>query len=86
MQHVPLYWHRQKVGPGLAGLFDEGGPTLPNGVNYAGNLPNGEAINDANVAEWIRSGGRGQIGQMPPRNLSDEELAGVVAYLKTLHK
>jgi cytochrome c2 len=75
-----------KYGPGLAGMFEPGGPTLPSGVNYSGKLPNGAEINDVNVAAWIRNGGRGQIGQMPPRNLNDEEMAGVIAYLKTLRK
>jgi mono/diheme cytochrome c family protein len=73
-----------KIGPGLARLFDPGGPRLPAGVDYEGRLPNGAEITDAAVAEWIRSGGRGQIGQMPPRNLSNQEMAGVIAYLKTL--
>jgi mono/diheme cytochrome c family protein len=67
-------------------MFEPGGPTLPSGVNYSGKLPNGAEINDVNVAAWIRNGGRGQIGQMPPRNLNDEEMAGVIAYLKTLRK
>lgn len=75
-----------KYGPGLAGLFESGGPTLPNGVDYGGRLPNGAEINDANVTAWIHSGGQGQIGQMPPRNLNDEEMASVIAYLKTLRK
>lgn len=72
------------LGPGLAGLFAPGGPTLPDGVDYGGNLPNGAAISDANVAAWIRSGGQGQIGRMPGIPLSEQEMTDLLAYLKTL--
>lgn len=71
-------------GPGLAGLFTSGGPTLPDGIDYDGKLPNGAAITDANVAAWIRTGGKGQIGQMPGIPLSEQEMADLLAYLKTL--
>jgi cytochrome c len=74
----------KKVGPGLADLFSPGGPTLPAGVDYGGKLPNGAAINDANVAAWVREGGRGQIGMMPGMKMSDEEMAALIAYMKTL--
>lgn len=70
------------IGPGLAGLFDPGGPTLPDGVDYGGKLPNGEPITEATVAAWIRSGGQGQIGRMPGIPLSDQELTDLLAYLK----
>jgi cytochrome c len=72
------------LGPGLAGLFAPGGPSLPNGVDYGGKLPNGAAITDTNVAAWIRSGGQGQIGRMPGVPLSEQEMSNLLAYLKTL--
>jgi cytochrome c len=78
----------KRVGPGLAGLFEPGGPVLPAGVDYGGTLPNKQPITVDNVKAWIRSGGQGQIGAMPPNgglaNLSEEDLNNVVAYLHTL--
>jgi cytochrome c len=71
-------------GPGLAGLFSPGGPALPDGVAYSGNLPNGAAITDENVAAWIREGGQGQIGRMPAVPLSEQEMTDLLVYLKTL--
>jgi cytochrome c len=79
-----------KIGPGLAGLFEPGGPELPPGVDYGGNLPNGEPITEENVKAWIRTGGQGEIGAMPPNggisNLTERDLDDLVAYLKTLEK
>lgn len=72
------------LGPGLAGLFSVNGPTLPDGVDYQGMLPNGKERSEANVAEWIRTGGSGSIGFMPPMPLSDEQIADLLAYLRTL--
>jgi cytochrome c len=72
------------LGPGLARLFAPGGPVLPNGVDYGGNLPNGAPITDENVAAWIREGGQGQIGRMPAVTLSEQEMTDLLAYLKTL--
>ena len=73
------------VGPGLAGLFKPGGPKLPSGVDYKGNLPNGKPINEQNVAEWIKIGGVGKIGQMPAHTtLTPEQMTDLIAYLKTL--
>ncbi|WP_322510546.1 cytochrome c [Chloroflexus sp.] len=72
------------VGPGLAGLFSAKGPALPNGVDYNGMLPNGKERSEANVAEWIRTGGTGRIGYMPSHNLTDQEMADLMAYLRTL--
>ncbi len=78
------------VGPGLAGLFDSGGPTLPDGVDYGGKLPNGRPISDENVAAWIKSGGQGKIGVMPAKGLAtdmtDQDITNLIAYLKTLKK
>ncbi|MCL5999014.1 MAG: cytochrome c [Chloroflexi bacterium] len=75
-----------KYGPGLAGLFEPGGPLLPDGVDYGGRLPNGQEINPASVAEWLRTGGRGQIGVMPPVGLGmrDTEIADVIEFLSGL--
>lgn len=73
-----------KIGPGMAGLFAPGGPTLPNGVDYAGKLPNGAIISEESVAAWIREGGRGQIGSMPGIQVNDADLSVLLAYLKTL--
>jgi cytochrome c len=73
------------VGPGLAGLFKPGGPKLPSGVDYQGNLPNGKPINEQNVMDWIKTGGVGKIGQMPGHTtLTPEQMTDLVAYLKTL--
>lgn len=68
----------QIVGPGLAGIVNGKGP-------YGDKLPNGETITDESLIEWIKLGGVGKIGQMPGNNtLSDQDLADIVAYLKTL--
>ncbi len=72
------------VGPGLAGLFSANGPVLPKGVDYNGKLPNGKERSEANIAEWIRAGGTGRIGYMPNHNLTDQEMADLMAYLRTL--
>ncbi|RMD82574.1 MAG: cytochrome c [Chloroflexi bacterium] len=72
------------VGPGLAGLFSASGPVLPKGVDYNGMLPNGKERSEANVAEWIRTGGTGRIGYMPSHDLTDQEMADLLAYLRTL--
>ncbi|WP_322814711.1 cytochrome c [Chloroflexus sp.] len=72
------------LGPGLAGLFSVEGPKLPDGVDYKGLLPNGKERSEANVAEWIRKGGSGSIGYMPPMPLTDEQIVDLMAYLRTL--
>lgn len=72
------------VGPGLADLFSASGPSLPKGVDYNGLLPNGKERSEANVAEWIRTGGTGKIGYMPSHNLTDQQMADLLAYLRTL--
>jgi len=58
------------VGPGLANLYSRK------------SLPNGQAVTDDNVTNWIRSGGGGMPG-FP--QLSDQQRADLVTYLKTLH-
>lgn len=60
---------KRVVGPGLKGLYSKK------------KLPNGEPVNDTNVANWIRTGGGGMPG-FP--QLSDQQRADIVAYLKTL--
>jgi cytochrome c len=72
------------VGPGLAGLFSASGPVLPDGVDYGGKLPNGKERTETNIAAWIREGGQGQIGLMIPTNLNDQQMADLMAYLRTL--
>lgn len=79
---------KTKYGPGLAGLFEPGGPILPRGIDYSGKLSNGKEITAANEFEWIHTGGRGQIGTMPPvgMGLSDGEVNDVIAFLHLLKK
>jgi cytochrome c len=72
------------IGPGLAGLFSAGGPVLPDGVDYGGKLPNGKERTETNIAAWIREGGQGQIGLMTPQALDDQQMADLMAYLRTL--
>jgi mono/diheme cytochrome c family protein len=60
----------RKVGPGLAGLFS------------LSQLPNGQPFNEANLADWIRTGGRG----MPGFPLSDQQMAELIAYLQQATK
>lgn len=72
------------VGPGLAGLFSEHGPTLPVGIDYQGMLPNGRPRTDEHVSDWIRVGGSGKIGFMLGHQLSDAEMADLLAYLRSL--
>jgi len=72
------------VGPGLAGVLSPSGPSLPKGVDYKGRLPNGKERSEANIAEWIRVGGTGRIGYMPSHNLTDQQMADLMAYLRTL--
>jgi hypothetical protein len=65
----------KKVGPGLAGLFASGGPTLPNG----------QPINTETVTVWIRNGGQGKIGVMPPlQRLKEGEIEEIIEYLQGL--
>jgi Cytochrome c. len=65
-------------------LFSAEGPVLPKGVDYEGLLPNGKERSEANIAEWIRVGGTGRIGYMPPHDLTDQQMADLMAYLRTL--
>jgi cytochrome c len=74
----------QIVGPGLAGVMRPEGPQYQTTVSYGGNLPNGAARTEENLAAWIRSGGQGEIGVMTPHEMSDAEMADLLAYLRTL--
>lgn len=73
-----------RLGPGMAGLFGPNGPMRPPGVDYGPNLPNGMPITEANVAILIRAGVNADIAYMPPINLDDQQLADLIAYLRTL--
>ena len=60
----------KKMGPGLKGLAKR-------------KLKNGKEVNDATLKAFIRAGGNG----MPPYSedqVSDNEMADLIAYLKTL--
>jgi cytochrome c len=74
----------QIVGPGLAGVMRPEGPQYGTPVSYAGNLPDGQPRNEENLAAWIRSGGQGEVGLMTPHEMSDAEMADLLAYLRTL--
>jgi cytochrome c len=63
-------------------LFSASGPVLPDGVDYGGKLPNGKERTETNIAAWIREGGQGQM--MIPTNLNDQQMADLMAYLRTL--
>lgn len=72
------------VGPGLAGAMTTAGPTHTDPVDYKGNLPNGQPRTEENIAAWIRSGGEGKVGVMSGREVSDADMADLLAYLRTL--
>jgi cytochrome c len=76
----------QLVGPGLAGVMTVSGPTYPNGVSYGGKLANGADRTEENIAAWIRTGGQGQIGSMSPHEMTDEQMADLLAYLHTIQR
>ena len=76
----------QLVGPGLAGVMTVSGPVYPNGVSYGGKLANGADRTEENIAAWIRSGGQGQIGSMSPQDVTDAEMADLLAYLHTIQR
>ncbi|GIW01402.1 cytochrome c family protein [Roseiflexus sp.] len=73
-----------RVGTGMAGVLQPEGPVYPPGVNYGGLLPNGAPRTEENVAAFIRATNQGQIGIMPGRALSDQQMADLIAYLRTL--
>ncbi len=61
------------VGPGLAGMFN------------LSQLPNGKPVTDANVGEWIHTGGSGLTGYPPMPSLPQiqgADLTALIAYLK----
>lgn len=73
-----------RVGTGMAGVLQPEGPVYPPGVDYGGMLPNGAPRTEENVAAFIRTTNQGQIGVMPGRALSDQQMADLIAYLRTL--
>ncbi len=73
-----------RVGTGMAGVLQPEGPVYPPGVDYGGLLPNGAPRTEENVAAFIRTTNQGQIGLMPGRALSDQQMADLIAYLRTL--
>ncbi|MCX7902501.1 MAG: cytochrome c, partial [Burkholderiaceae bacterium] len=56
------------------------------GIDYGGMLPNGAPRTEENVAAFIRTTNQGQIGVMPGRALSDQQMADLIAYLRTLRQ
>ncbi len=67
----------RKVGPGLAGIFNK--PTLPNG----------KPVNDADLGDWIHTGGTGLAGYPPMpgfAQIQGQELSNLIAYLKDATK
>ncbi|MGQ9549741.1 MAG: c-type cytochrome [Roseiflexus sp.] len=73
-----------RVGTGMAGVLQPEGPVYPPGVDYGGALPNGASRTEENVAAFIRTTNQGQIGLMPGRALNDQQMADLIAYLRTL--
>ncbi len=73
-----------RIGTGMAGVLQPEGPVYPPGVDYGGMLPNGMPRTEENVAAFIRTTNQGQIGVMPGRALSDQQMADLMAYLRTL--
>jgi cytochrome c len=55
-------------------------------VDYGGALPNGAPRTEENVAAFIRTTNQGQIGLMPGRALNDQQMADLLAYLRTLRR
>ncbi|MCS6939580.1 MAG: c-type cytochrome [Roseiflexaceae bacterium] len=75
-----------RVGTGMAGVLQPEGPVYPPGIDYGGMLPNGAPRTEENVAAFIRTTNQGQIGVMPGRALSDQQMADLIAYLRTLRR
>ena len=76
--HAVAPFAQRVVGPGLKGLLDD--PQHPN-------LVDGEKASPENIAEILQNGYKGDIGQMPNQaanNLSDKDIANLVAYLSSL--
>ncbi len=73
-----------RVGTGMAGVLQPQGPVYPSGIDYGGALPNGAPRTEENVAVFIRSTNQGKIGLMPGRALTDQQMADLLAYLRTL--
>lgn len=73
-----------RVGTGMAGVLQPEGPVYPPGIDYGGMLPNGMPRTEENVAAFIRTTNKGHIGVMPGRALNDQDMADLIAYLRTL--
>lgn len=77
--HNAAPFAQRKVGPGLAGLFND--PAHPN-------LVNGQKATPENVAGILQHGAHGTMGVMPDmqaNGLTPSDVANLVAFLKTLH-
>lgn len=67
-----------RVGPGLKGVMDGGGPR-------GDRLPDGSARTEANLAAWIRGGAAASGNGMPAYPaLSEAEMQALIAYLQSL--
>jgi cytochrome c oxidase subunit II len=76
--HNAAPFDQRKVGPGLANLFSD--PAHPD-------LLSGKPATPANAAEILEHGLTGPMGQMPNaqmNSLTPQDIANVIAYLKTL--
>jgi cytochrome c oxidase cbb3-type subunit 3 len=76
------------VGPGLGGLFQEGGTAA-----FGTQLPNGKEVSEENVLEWIRGGSAGfpennndlqgnDYTPMPAIQVTDDEYASLLVWLQ----
>lgn len=78
--HTTGAFEMRKVGPGLGDLFHD--------PNHA-NLVTGKPANADDVADVIEHGFSGSLGTMPnmqANQLTDKDVANLVAYLESLHK
>ncbi len=76
--HNAAPFAQRKVGPGLANLFDD--PSHPT-------LVTGKKASPDNVVDILEHGAHGDMGTMPnmqANGLSAQDIANLIAYLKTL--